>query len=403
MKFTYTASDSSGRMLQGDVEAQNSDEVLSFLAGQGLRPISLKVYKEAEVIKSKALFGQKITIADKIFLTKYLSLMLKAGTDLFRAIDVLIKDFDKPILKAFLIEIRSTLEKGQPFYSTFAKYPQYFSSVFVNLVKSGEASGNLETVFLNLSATLGKEQELRNKVRAALVYPIILLGLSVLILILLVSFALPKIANVFTGTGFEPPLFSRIVFGVGLFLNQYIFFILPGIAIGGVTLWFFLMKIPVNRQVVLRIFYRLPIINKVLKEMALQRFASTLSSLIKAGMPILDSLEITADAVGSDEYKESLQRIAREGIAKGLTVGEAFRREPSFPLVIVNLISISEKAGHTEDILRTLADFYESEIDTSVKSLVTFIEPILLLFIGIMIGGIALAIVVPIHQLVGRV
>lgn len=403
MKFTYTASDSSGRMLQGDVEAQNSDEVLSFLASQGLRPISLKVYKEAEAIKSKALFGQKITIADKIFLTKYLSLMLKAGTDLFRAIDVLIKDFDKPILKAFLIEIRTTLEKGQPFYSTFSRYPQYFSSVFVNLIKSGEASGNLETVFLNLSGTLGKEQELRNKVRAALVYPIILLGVSILILILLVSFALPKIANVFTGTGFEPPLFSRIVFSVGLFLNKYIFLILPGMAIGGVALWFFLMKIPANRKIVLRLFYRLPVVNKVLKEMALQRFASTLSSLIKAGMPILDSLEITADAVGSDEYRESLQRIAREGIAKGLTVGEAFRREPSFPLVVANLISISEKAGHTEDILRTLADFYESEIDTSVKSLVSFIEPLLLLFIGVMIGGIALAIIVPIYQLVGSV
>ncbi len=403
MKFHYTASDASGKVFTGDLEAQNSDDVLSFLASRGLRPISLKTIKASEDISENHFFGQTIKVADKIFLTKYLSLMLRAGTDLFRAIEVLIKDFEKPILKALLIEIRTALEKGQPFYSTFMKYPRYFSPVFVNLVKAGETSGNLESVFANLSVSLEREQELQSKIKAALIYPAILLGLSVLILILLVSFALPKIAAVFSGSGFEPPLFSRIVFSIGFFLNDYAIIVFPLFIIGIFLVWFFFAKVDTNRKILFRILYRVPVVNTVLKEMALQRFAATLSSLIKAGLPILDALEITAGAVGSDEFRVSLQRIAREGIAKGLTVGEAFRKEAVFPVVVTNLISVSERAGHTEEILKTLADFYENEIDASVKGLVAFVEPVLLLVIGVMIGSIALAIIVPIYQLVGSV
>ena len=207
MKFHYKALDANNKVVESDIESQGSDEVLGFLASQGLKPISIKVYKTSEIMAAKGFFGQNINISDKIFLTKYLALMLRAGTDLFRAIDVLIKDFDKPALKAFLNEIKTSLEKGQSFYSTFSKYPNYFSSVFVNLVKAGESSGNLESVFFNLSASLSKEQELRNKIRSALVYPAILMGVSFIILTLLVTFALPKIANVFEGTGYQPPLF----------------------------------------------------------------------------------------------------------------------------------------------------------------------------------------------------
>lgn len=400
MRFHYTAADSKGSISDGNIEAKDTTEVLKLLSGKGLRPISLKVLKGET---GKKFFGQTITIEDKVFLTKYLALMLKAGTDLFKAIDILIKDFEKPALKAILTEIRNTLEKGQPFYITFTKYPQYFSPVFINLVKAGEISGNLESVFFNLSYALGKEQELRNKIKSALIYPIILLSLSLLILLLLVTFSLPKIANIFVTSGFKIPTFSKIVFSTGLFFNQYVWFILPAVILLIVIGRVLFVKVESIRKIFNRFVNKIPVIKKALKEIALQRFASTLSLLMKAGLPILDSLEITAGAVGSDELKESLLRISREGVAKGLTIGEAFRRETVFPLVVSNLIAVSEEAGHTEDILRTLGEFYESEIDTIVKSLVSFLEPILLLFIGIVIGTIALSIIVPMYQLVGSI
>ncbi len=402
MKFHYIASQPNGKVVEGDLNASNTEEVLQELAGKGLRPISIKMMKRLD-IGGVQFFGQAVTVSDKVFLTRYLSLMLKAGTDLFRAIDILINDFDKPVLKALLLEIRTNLEKGNPFYTTFAKYPKYFSNVFVNLIKAGEKSGNLTGVLDNLNISLEKEKELKNKVRSALVYPIILLVMSFLMLLLLVTFALPRIANVFLSTGITPPLFSRIVFNVGLFLSDNAVVVFPLLAIFAVGVWYFFSKVYLGRRILYAVASRLPIIGNVMDQIALQRFTSTFGALLKSGMPIIDSLEITADAVGSEKFQASLRNIAREGIAKGLTIGEAFRREGVFPMVVTNLIAVSEKSGHTEDILKTLSEFYESEVDNAVKTLVAFIEPILLLFIGVLIGTIAVAIIVPIYQLVGGV
>jgi len=403
MRFHYIASRPNGKIIEGDFEGNGPAEVLEYLASQGLKPISIKVVKGVEELGKKSfIFKKGITINDKVFLTKYLSLMLKVGTDLLKAIDILIADLENQTLKALLIEIRGNLEKGKPFYSTFLKYPKYFSPVFVNLIKAGEASGNLERVFEDLSASLEREQDLRRKIKAAFTYPVILLIASFAILILLISFVLPKIATVFTSANIKPPLFSKIVISVGLFINHYIWFFLIFLIILVISLWYLFTKTPSGKRILYQFALKLPIIKNVLKQIALQRFASTLSSLLKAGLPILDALEITSQTVGYGEMKDSLLRISREGITKGLTVGEAFRREAVFPRVVVNLMSISEKAGHIEDILSTLATFYEGEIETEIKTLVSFLEPVLLLGIGLVIGTIAISVIVPIYQLVGQ-
>jgi len=401
MKFKYVASQSNGKVVEGEFDGQGPAEVLEYLSSKGLRPVSLKTVKGIESVE-RGFLGSGINISDKIFLTKYLALMLKVGTDLFKAIDILMSDLEKPAMKSLLSEVRGTLEKGQPFYTTFLKYPKYFSSVFVNLIKAGESSGNLEIVFNDLSNSLQRDQELRRNIKSALTYPMILLVGSVGILILLVSFALPKIATIFTDSVNQIPPFSKVVFAVGLFLNKFIWLFLIVLVFLVVFGWYFFFKTLSGRKIAERFAYKVPVISKVLKHIALQRFATTLSSLLKSGLPILDSLEITADAVGSEELRASLMRVSREGIAKGLTIGDAFRREEAFPRVVANLIAISEKAGHTEDILETLASFYESEIESSIKTLVRFLEPALLLGIGLIIGVIALAILVPIYQLVGQ-
>lgn len=403
MKFHYIASAKNGKIVEGNEEANSTAEILSVLASRGLRPVSIKAAKKAQPLSSgKHFFAQKISLSDKIFLTKYLAIMLKVGTDLFQAINILISDFEKPSLRALLIEIRETLERGQPFYSTFAKYPKFFSPVFINLVRAGESSGNLDQVFENLNASLEKEKVLRSKVRGALVYPLILITLSVFILIFLTSFALPRLSKVFEGGGFEPPLFSRVVFGVGDFVNTYIWAFLLFILIFGLGVFLF-SRTAKGKSVFRSLFIKLPIIKKVSYHLAIQRFASTLSSLLKAGVPILEALRVTAQAVGHPVISNSLLRITNDGIAQGLSMGEAFRKETAFPFVVVNLIAISEKAGHLDEILETLGRFYETEIDSSIKTSITFIEPILLLFIGGMIGLVALAIIVPVYQLVGQI
>ncbi|MDP3947294.1 MAG: type II secretion system F family protein [bacterium] len=402
MIFHYIASQPNGKIVEGEADAVGPAEVLEQLAMKGLRPVSIKAVKGAATAGGRRIFSSSITVTDKVFLATYLALILKVGTDLFRAIDILIADFDKPAVKALLLEVRANLEKGQPFYVTFAKYPRFFSSVFVNLIRAGEASGNLDQIFHDLSMSLAKEQELRNRIRSAMVYPILLFIVAAIILIVLVGVAIPRISEVFASSGFEPPFFSRIVFAVGGVIGRFIWLFLALMA-GGVAFIAYASRVSVSgRKIIAHFAARIPVISGVLKRIALQRFAATLSSLMRAGLPILEAIEITADAVGSVDLEASLRRISREGIAKGLTIGDAFRREASFPKVVTNLIAISEKAGHVEDILKTLADFYESEIDTSVKTLVSVLEPLMLLMIGVVVGTIALAVIVPIYQLVGQ-
>jgi len=402
MKFSYIAAQQNGKIIEGEIEAVSTAEVLAFLASQGLKPISLKKQNIATTSK-KRLFGGSINVADKIFITKYLSLMLKIGTDLFKAIDILINDFDKPAVRDLLFEIKSNLEKGQPFYLAFAKYPKQFSQVFINLIRAGEVSGNLDKSLEGLSDNLQREQELRSQIRAAVVYPIILIIVATLVVFFLVGFALPRIGKIFTSGDIEPPLFSKIVFTVSAFVNQYFVFFLVFIVGSIVTFWLLFKKNLFFRRLMYRAGKKLPLIGKVLKILAVQRFCAVFSSLLTSGLPIIEALEITANAVGDEEMKDAILRIANEGIAKGLTVGEAFRKEIIFPKTVINLIAISEKSGHIESILFTLATFYESEVKTSIKTLVSFLEPILLLGIGLVVGVIALSVMVPVYQLIGKI
>lgn len=398
MQFKYIASQTDGKFIEGEIDAKDKTEVLTFLAARNLKPVTIKLLGEA-YSRRFLFFGGRITLTDQIFLSKYLALMLKIGTSLLQAINILIEDFKKSAMKAFLLEIRSNLERGQPFYTTFAHYPKFFSQVYINLVKAGETSGDLEQVFENLTLSLTKEKNLKDQIRSALIYPVILLVMAVLILVFLVIFALPRIANVFLESGFEPPVFSRIVFSVGLFFGQFgIFIIILGIIL--LTAFIFTYRTSVTfKRFVFAIIGEVPVIKDLVKKIALQRFAATLSSLIKAGLPLTDAIEVTAEAVGNIELRQALFRISEEGLSKGLTIGESFKKEPFFPQTVVNLMAISEKAGHIEDVLGTLADFYTSEIDNSLKALVSFLEPVLLLIIGFFIGLIALAIIVPIYQL----
>ena len=328
--------------------------------------------------------------------------MLKVGTDLLSAVNILISDFDKPAMRNFLLEVRENLSNGRPFYQAFANYPRTFSLVFVNLVKASEVSGNLQQTFEDLSNSMQREAELRSKVRSAFIYPIILTVMAFIIIGFLVTFALPKIANSFLEAGIKPPAFSRIVFGVGLFMGDHIVFLSLSFLVIVVSLTYFFWKTSSGPRMASRIMGSLPVIKKIYSDIAIQSFAYTFGSLMKAGIPIIQSINITAEVVSSEKFKVSLRRIADEGLTKGLTIGEAFRKERVFPNVVSNLIAISEKAGHLEEVLKTLAEFYQTNVESGIKGLVSLLEPALLLIMGIMVAVIALAIIIPIYQLTAQ-
>lgn len=397
MLYHYLAADVSGKVVEGDVDADDLKQVLRFLAGKELRPISVKSLKERRPI-FKRFFGS-INLADKVFITKYLALMLSVGTDLLSAIDILIADFEKPEVKNFLLEARENLSRGQQFYKAFEAHPDIFPETFVSLIKAAETSGNLQETFESLSESLNKEAELQSQIKSALIYPIVLLSASFAILTFLVTFALPRVAKVFEDSGVTPPLFSRIVFGVGLFIGNNIF-VIAGLLLAVVVFSLYAyFKTQVGRRILATFLSRTPIIKDIYRDIALERLSSTMSSLMKAGLPIIQTINVAADTVGLPEYRYALVRIANEGLSRGLTIGEAFKREAVFPRIVTNLIVISEKAGHLEEVLGTLSEFYGANINSRIKSVVALLEPALLLVMGIMVAIIALSIIVPIYQL----
>ncbi|MBI4084996.1 MAG: type II secretion system F family protein, partial [Candidatus Liptonbacteria bacterium] len=395
--YKYSAADKNGKITEADIEADSLNQVLYFLSQKELKPISVEPIKVAK----GGIFGlfDKITVTDKLFLAKYMSLMLKVGTDLISAVNILISDFNKPSMKNFLVEVRESLSRGRPFYEAFAKYPKTFSVVFVNLIKAAEESGNLQQTFEDLSFSLQREAELRSKIKSAFIYPIILSIMAAVIVIFLVTFALPKIADAFSQAGIKPPLFSRIVFGIGLFVGHNIIILgtIALILIGFCSYFFFKNSTGIRMRS--RILENTPMIKNIYNDLAIQTFSSTFSSLMKAGLPIVRSINITAEVVGSEKFKVSLKRIGEEGLAKGLSVGEAFRREQVFPNVVSSLIAISEKAGHLDEILKTLAEFYATRVEESIRALVSLLEPLLLLIMGFLVAAIALSIIIPIYQL----
>jgi type IV pilus assembly protein PilC len=399
MLFHYAAADAAGKITEGDFEAQSLADVLRFLGSKQLNPISVKPMERVKVGFFQGLFGGDINTSDKVFLTKYLALMLRVGTDLLSAINILADDFDKPAMHNLLLEVRENLNKGQPFYITFSRYPRVFSPTFINLVKAAEESGTLQQTFEDLSVSLERDAEIQGKVKSAMIYPIVLMCLATAILTFLVTFALPKVAGVFTQSGITPPWFSQIVFTVGLFLGANIFIILPGIIILVAAGYIVVKKTETGSRIFGKILTKLPLIRTTYNELAVQRMASTMSQLMRAGLPIVQTITITAETVGVDDYRDALLRIANDGLSKGLTIGEAFRREKVFPKMVSNLVAISEKAGHLDEVLGTLATFYEANVDGNIKALVSLLEPAMLLAMGAMVGIIALSIIVPVYQL----
>ncbi len=405
MLYKYSAYNSKGAVVQGEMQGKNITSVLIALQRDGLKPILIKPkYSLANILKIKLGSKKEITIEDQMFLTKYLYLMLKVGTNLIKAIDILKEDFPKQSVRDFLEEIKINLKKGQPFWEAFAKYPKYFSPTFIAMVKAGEASGKLEETFKTLSESLDKQETLRKRVRSALIYPTLLVVVSFIVIGVIVFFAMPRISKIFLSTGVKPPAFTQAVINTSNFLSTYGLYIF-GFFIFLIILFYFLYRESLTaRRFILNTFYNVPILNKVLEKMDLQSLCSVFSSLLSSGLPIIRAIEITAETLKSPKMKEALLRIAKQRLSIGQTLSESFRAERDvFPQVLVSLISMSEKAGHLETTLITLADFYTEEVDSIVKSIMSILEPVLLVFIGLIVALVALSTIVPIYQMVTKV
>ncbi len=402
-KFTYIASDKSGDIVEGEMETSRQEMVLDYIQKHGLFPISIREKKKDGGLSFQIMFFERVSALDKIMFARNLSLMIKAGIGISEAIDIMAEDAQKPILKKIFRNTRLQLEQGRQLSDALGHFPKHFSTVFLSLLKSGEASGNLENVLMQIASQLKKENDLRKKVRSAMAYPAILVAASFCVMLLLAIVVLPKVSTIFVQSKVELPFITRVLLGFSDFItHQWLATIIIFLFV--LFVLYMARKSEAGRVALASIARKIPILNSLLQKIVLTRFNSVLYSLLKAGVPIIRALEITADAVGNALYKKTILQMTRQEIAKGISFGMALRRRPEyFPRLTTSMIVIGEKSGNLEIMLDNLATFYQEDVDDQLKMLITILEPLLLLGVGLMVGTLALSIIIPIYQLIGNV
>lgn len=400
--YFYEAYDKDGAIIRGEFEGAHEREIVEHLNKRGLTPISVNDTKSKKGGKllSISLF-ERVTPVDIVFLVRNLSAAVRAGLGIVESLDILIHDTKKKILQMILRTTMSQVKSGQPLSRGFEMHSKYFPPMFIGMLKAAEASGQLDVTLDNLGKYLTREYNLTRKVKSALTYPVILLIGSAAVIALLLIFVLPRLTKAFLQSGVKLPLVTKILVAVSSFLSGHLFLDLLVVIF---VIWFFTFfrKTERGRKFFFKVLLKIPVASDLVKKVALIRFSRTFGGLIGSGIPAAEALELSANSVGNYYYREAIMKAAKE-IQNGIPFSGTFLKYPHlFPHLFVSLVLVGEKTGSLTSILGTASDFYEEEVDAKLKDLASLIEPILLLFMGLVIGAIALSILLPIYQLVGK-
>lgn len=403
--YNYKAVDKSGSIVQGEIKAASKKEALDELSKQGFLPIVVEESGSGEgraalstFYKVFSVFGG-ITTIDKILLARHLSVILKAGLGLAEALGIILADAKKPTVRKILEQAKSGVERGEPLSGVFADYPQYFSPVFVGLIKAGESSGTLDVALENLYNQLLRDYDLLKRVRMAMIYPLVLLVGSGGVIILMLTFVLPRMAKAFEGILQELPLITRIFIGISGYLSWSPTLTVSAFAliiVGG----FYLSRSARGKKILFDFFEQLPVSSELIKKLALARFSRTLQNLLAGGVGAIEAIEISATTIGNPMYTESLLEINKD-LKRGANLSDAFKsREDLYPSIFASIIMVGERTGTLEKSLETLSAFYDEEVDRLLKTLVALLEPLLIFIMGLVVAMVALAVLLPIFRLV---
>lgn len=400
MLYIYEAlEEKTKKIIRGEIDVSDKLAVSQYLAEKNLVPVLIMEKIELGKVELPSIF-ERVTHQDKIILTKYLSAVLSSGMNLREAFDVLLEDTTKRILRKILIEAKRNLEQGLPLSKTFESYPKYFSPVFVGVIKAGEASGTLDKSLNILGDQLIRDYELLSRIRGAMIYPLILIFSSLGVILLLITFVFPRLIKVFEEGGFKLPLITKIVIEITKILASIPFLTL-GLFLFIVLFLFFFSRSSLGKKFWTNLLFNSPFLKDLIKKIALVQFTRSLKNLLASGVAIVDSLNITANAIGYEIYKQAIFK-SLEDLKKGIPLTDVLKKYPQlFPKLLLGMIKIGERSGTLEKTLETLSNFYSEEVDRKLKNLVSLIEPIILIVLGLIIGGLALVILLPIYQLIG--
>jgi type IV pilus assembly protein PilC len=394
--FIWKGRTASGRVETGEMVAENQSDILKSLRKKKIIPVSVKP-KPKEITFS--LFGGKrLNTKELAIFTRQFATMINAGLSLMDCLDTLKKQITKPGFKTVLTEIMEDIEGGATLADSLARQKKSFSNLYINMVAAGEAGGALDTILLRLAAYLEKTAEIIRKIKGAMIYPAMILIVTVGAVAILLLFVIPIFATMYADMGAELPMLTALVLAASNILRRY-FLIIVVIIIVLVVVIRLYYRSDNGKTVIDRFMLRVPVFGDLIKKTALARFSRTLSTLLSSGVNILDALEITAKTSGNKIVENAIMN-ARASIKEGETIAAPLSKERTvFPPMVVQMISIGEATGGIDDMLNKVADFYEGEVDTAVENLMTALEPIIVVFLGVIIGVIVIAMYLPIFKL----
>jgi type IV pilus assembly protein PilC len=394
--FTYTARDPKGELKTATIDAANRDDVV-----QQLRRLRMNVVKVEEQAKAKQKTGGSISMRDIVIFTRQFSTMINSGLPLVQALDILAKQSENKALQAVTRQVVFDVESGHTVADALAKHPKAFSDLYVNMVAAGEAGGILDTILMRLATFMEKNDALVRKVKGAMIYPGVIMGVAVIAITVLLIVVIPVFQGMFATVHMELPFATRIVIGMSQFLKGYWYLILAAGAAG-----FFALKkyyATSNGQLAIdRLLLHAPVLGDVLRKSSVSRFTRTLGTLISSGVSILDGLEITAKTAGNRVIQDAIMA-SRASIAGGDTISAPLAKSNVFPPMVISMISVGEQTGGLDEMLSKIADFYDEEVDAAVSGLLALLEPMMIVFLGVVVGGMVVAMYLPIFDMVNAV
>lgn len=399
MRFHYTAVTSEGKRVEGDAEATNKQTLVATLHKQELRPLVIK----SEGNKAKfglSLKNNRVKLKDLVIFTRQLSTMISAGVALTRSLNTLQEQTANKYFKEQLGHIVHDVESGISLADSLEKYPQIFSPIYVNMVRAGEAGGILDDILKKLALQQEKDAKIRSKVKSASTYPIILIAITLIAFFALTIFVIPKIGTMLLEIGGEDaklPTLTVVMLGISNFIKNQWYLVIGGL-VGAIVVFQRWRKSPKGKNQFDAFLLRIPVIKTVITKVAIARFARIFSSLMAAGVSVLESLEVTGNAIGNSVIRAELKEAAK-AVKNGKQLSEPLANSKHFPPIVSQMLAVGEETGETENVLLKVADFYEEEVDSVVDGLSSIIEPVMITLMGAMVGLVAASVIGPISSL----
>jgi type IV pilus assembly protein PilC len=397
--FTYTASrNDSGEIVKADVEAESERAAAKLLMSQGLFPVSIDIKGEKDLL-SKYGLSNRVSAKERVIFTRQLSTLINAGLPLTQSLRTIIDQIQSQALRDVVAKIISSVESGTALSAAFAEHPKIFNDIYVSLVAAGEVSGSLDKSLERIAAQQEKDAAILSKIRSALVYPVIVLGVIVAVLVFMLTTVLPQVGGLYKDLHRDLPTLTRILLAISTFIVHFWFIVVVGAvaAVFGVRNF---IRTPRGRSMWDSMKLNMPLFGKIFRKVYMARFSRTLGTLLQSGIPMLEGLRIVRNAINNVHVEETIDK-AMNGVKGGKSLSSTLENQSSFLKLVPQMIKIGEQSGAIDNMLDRVATYFENEVDEEVRNISTTIEPLLMIVLGLTVGGVIAAILLPVYALVG--